>query len=390
MSPGIFRSGGGGSSSAALPNVNDSTKKKLAMFGAANTEETDKTTYKHNSHPFLQPDRIKDRDGRKKTDPDYCPRTLYVPDQFLKEQTPAQRQWWELKSQYYDVILFFKMGKFYELFHMDADVGVAELNLIYMRGEVAHAGFPEVAYGRYSGTLVEKGYKVARIEQTETPATMEERVKNMKSRPTKFDKVVAREVCQLSTKGTRVNNYLDSTNFEGEPRYLFALYENDQNQNSFGVAFVDTTIGVFHLGQFKDDKNLSRLRTLTAHYPPVELLYEKAGLSASTLSFINSSLSSVRKEGLKKGSEFWEPDKTLNALVEREYFTSAGEEFSWPEAMHGFLDNPDSKVAHAGASGDLVIRALGALIWYLGTGKVLICRVYCKKKKIHTYSELIL
>ena len=46
-----------------------------------------------------------------------------------------------------------------------------------IQGDVAHAGFPEVAYGRYAATLVEKGYKVARIEQTETPAGMEERIK---------------------------------------------------------------------------------------------------------------------------------------------------------------------------------------------------------------------
>ena len=72
------------------------------------------------------------------------------------------------------------MGKFYELFHMDADIGVSVLNLVYMRGETAHAGFPEVAYSRYATTLVEKGYKVARIEQTETPLMMEERVKNSK------------------------------------------------------------------------------------------------------------------------------------------------------------------------------------------------------------------
>ena len=41
-------------------------------------------------------------------------------------------------------ILFFKMGKFYELYNMDADIGVSELNLVYMKGEQAHAGFPEV------------------------------------------------------------------------------------------------------------------------------------------------------------------------------------------------------------------------------------------------------
>ncbi len=49
------------------------------------------------------------------------------------------------------------MGKFYELFHMDADVGVKELDLIYMKGTKAHSGFPEVAYGKFSSILVTKG-----------------------------------------------------------------------------------------------------------------------------------------------------------------------------------------------------------------------------------------
>ena len=38
----------------------------------------------------------------------------------------------------------FQVGKFYELFHMDADVGMSELDLIYMKGTKAHSGFPEV------------------------------------------------------------------------------------------------------------------------------------------------------------------------------------------------------------------------------------------------------
>ena len=102
-------------------------------------------------------------------------------------------------------------------------------------GETAHAGFPEVAYARYAATLVEKGYKVARIEQTETPAMMEERVKKM-TKPSKFDKVVEREVCQVMTKGTRVNTFLDSHNYEGEPSYLLAVIEKPGPM--FGVTFI--------------------------------------------------------------------------------------------------------------------------------------------------------
>ena len=55
---------------------------------------------------------------------------------------------------------------------MDADIGVKELSIdekpmIYMKGKKAHSGFPEVSYGKFSAMLVARGYKVARIEQTE-------------------------------------------------------------------------------------------------------------------------------------------------------------------------------------------------------------------------------
>lgn len=87
----------------------------------------------HNNLDFLKPDRIRDINKRKSDDPDYDPRTLYVPENFLKDLTPAMRQWWELKSQHMDSVLFFKVGKFYELYHMDAVVGVMHLGFSYMK-----------------------------------------------------------------------------------------------------------------------------------------------------------------------------------------------------------------------------------------------------------------
>ena len=63
---------------------------------------------------------------------------------------------------------------------MDAVIGVQECGLAYMKGDYAHSGFPEIAYSRYAQSLVQKGYKVARVEQTETPSMMEERVKRCK------------------------------------------------------------------------------------------------------------------------------------------------------------------------------------------------------------------
>jgi len=349
-----------------LPAVCDSTKKKLAMFGSSTAEGDDEgRVYSYSKFSFLKPENIKDADGNKMDHPDYNPRTLYVPPSHIKDQTPGQRQWWALKAHNFDVVLFFKMGKFYELYHMDAEIGVNELNLLMMKGDVAHAGFPEIAYGRYAATLLEKGYKVARIEQTETPAMMEERCERT-GKKTKFDKVVAREICQVSTKGTRVNNYLDQDNFEGEPSYLLALVEKVwQGKHMFGVAFVDTTIGVFHMGQFEDDRNLSRLRTLTAHFPPVEILTERGQLSQDVQTFLSCGLASVRKEGLRSGTEFWESGKTLQVLAEGDYFKAEDGKFSWPGVIAKFQDNSDSLGLTAGEGGELAVRSLGAVTWYL-------------------------
>lgn len=71
------------------------------------------------------------------------------------------RQWWVLKSTSFDCVLFFKVGKFYELYHMDADIGVKELGFSYMRGAFAHSGFPEQSYDRMATSLVARGYKVS-------------------------------------------------------------------------------------------------------------------------------------------------------------------------------------------------------------------------------------
>eukprot|EP00977_Amphora_coffeiformis_P005098 scaffold1071_cov166-Amphora_coffeaeformis.AAC.6 len=81
----------------------------------------------HNHLNFLR--NPVDAAGRPPTHADYDPRTLRVVEAdwkriMQKPMTDAVLQWWELKSQYFDTVLLFKTGKFYEMFHMDADVGV--------------------------------------------------------------------------------------------------------------------------------------------------------------------------------------------------------------------------------------------------------------------------
>ncbi|PNF27299.1 DNA mismatch repair protein Msh6 [Cryptotermes secundus] len=351
--------------------VKDGTKAKLALFSSKENTEAKQTeagsteAWPHLKLDFLKPNKIRDAKRRTPADPDYDPKTLYVPEEFKRNLTPALRQWWEMKSQHFDCILFFKVGKFYELFHMDAVTGVTELGLQYMRGDNAHSGFPEIAYGRFASSLIEKGYKVARIEQTETPEMMGERCKGM-GKVTKFDKVVKREICQITAKGTRVFSVIDGDASSAENSYLFAVTEKSAGDSvSYGICFIDTSIGVFHLGQFVDDRHCSRLRTLVAHHPPVQVLYEKRALSEKTLQLLNSSLASVLKESLAPETEFWSAHKTLTTLAEGGYFSSESSGVNWPEGLKKFLNEADTLGLTAHDNYELAVRALGACTWYL-------------------------
>lgn len=133
-------------------------------------------------------------------------------------------------------------------------------------------------------SLVEQGFKVARIEQTETPEMMADRTRGKKL--SKFDKVIRREICQITTKGTYVydTQLVDSKTSHS---YMLAVTEKvslkfdalnldyvemfqylDHGCYRFGVCFVDTSIGIFHMAEFDDDNTCSRLLALFSECPP--------------------------------------------------------------------------------------------------------------------------
>lgn len=249
-------------------------------------------THIHNHLKFFTSNR-KDIYGHPVGHPNYSPRTLSVDFNELGRLesngkiSPAQQQWWEIKSQYADTVLLFKVGKFYEMFHDDADVGVKVLGFVYMKGIAAHAGFPESAYGTMVSRLVEAGCKVARVEQTETPNDMQERKKAM-GKGQKKPTVVSREVCSVVTKGTRTFCYLEDVSLleKGEvstgPLVVIKeiLVDSSGVEDSevgtravceYGVTVVDAMTGVVTLGQFADDVLRSRMQTLLASFSPSEV-----------------------------------------------------------------------------------------------------------------------
>ena len=125
------------------------------------------------------PPKLKDQNGNLFDSPKYDPTTLLLPKTFPKsfpstdgsqhKISPGQQQWWQFKATHFDAILLFKMGKFYEMYEMDAHVGVKELGLIYMKGEQPHAGFPEKNYQKNAETLARNGHKVVRLSKRKRP-----------------------------------------------------------------------------------------------------------------------------------------------------------------------------------------------------------------------------
>uniref|UniRef100_UPI00398F65F0 DNA mismatch repair protein Msh6 n=1 Tax=Pristiophorus japonicus TaxID=55135 RepID=UPI00398F65F0 len=359
------------------------TKSRLSAFSAPETFECQSNggasssaaptvTWDHEKLEWLKPGKRKDAKRRKEADPDYDHSSLYVPDDFQYKCTPGMRKWWELKSQMFDTVIFYKVGKFYELYHMDAVIAVNELGLMFMKGSWAHSGFPEIAFGRFSDVLVQKGYKAARVEQTETPDMMEARCKSL-VHPTKFDRVVRREVCRIITKGTQTYSVLDGNPSESCNKYLLCVKEKvnadlSGQYRSYGVCFVDTSVGKFYTGQFQDDRHCSRFRTLVAHYTPVQVLFERGNPSLETRKVLKGCLVSAMQEGLQSGSQFWDASKTLKVLAEEGYFNETKPEepgVPLPPVIQGMVSEADPLGLTPSEGHELALSALGACVFYL-------------------------
>lgn len=189
---------------------------------------------------------------------------------------------------------------------MDADIGVQVCGLCYMKGHCAHAGFPEISYGAMADKLVRAGYKVARVEQTETPEQLAIRKKSCR-RGTPAPKVVNREVCSILTLGTRTFCYLDDescllgdengvgasavgpllsireicfTDEKMRDDHSLSQYHMKEGNDAtdlvkpafeYGITLIDAVRGSVTIGQFADDVLRSRLVTLLASFSPSEV-----------------------------------------------------------------------------------------------------------------------
>ncbi len=156
--------------------------------------------------------------------------------------TPMMQQYLQIKKDYSDYIVFFRLGDFYEMFFQDALTASKELEIV-LTGRDAGApervpmcGVPYHAANLYLEKLVEKGYKVAIVEQVEDP-------KEAKG-------IVRREVIKLVTPGTLIE---DGTIDQKDNNYIVAITEL---KSGYILAFSDLTTGENYLERVPNDINI--------------------------------------------------------------------------------------------------------------------------------------
>jgi DNA mismatch repair protein MutS len=174
-----------------------------------------------------------------------------------RDLTPVRKQYLEIKRQYPEAILFFRLGDFYETFDADAEIAARELEIVLTSRNIAKgarvpmAGIPHHAAENYLSRLIAKGYHVAICEQMgETPVRG----------------LFPREVVRVITPGTVVEPGL----LPGEENnYLAAVV---MEPGGAGVAYADVSTGEFAAMQLEAEDPAAALRHELARLRPAEVL----------------------------------------------------------------------------------------------------------------------
>ncbi|XP_021903258.1 DNA mismatch repair protein MSH7 isoform X2 [Carica papaya] len=296
---------------------------------------------------WLEPGRVKDASGRRPDDPLYDKRTLYIPPDALKKMSASQRQYWTVKCQYMDVVLFFKVGKFYELYELDAEIGHKELDwkmTISGVGKCRQVGISESGIDDAVQKLVARGYKVGRMEQLETSDQAKARGANS---------VIARKLVHVVTPSTTTDSSIGP-----DAVHLLSIKEvkNELDNGSvvYGFAFVDCAALRIWVGSIEDDASCAALGALLMQVSPKEVIYEGRGLSKEAQKALKKySLTGSTAAQLTSSLpvDFVDASEVRNMIQMKGFFK--GTSNLWHCALNG--------VTHE----DLALCALGGLVDHL-------------------------
>lgn len=314
------------------------------------------TTEPDQRYPWLAA--ITDADRNPPGHPDYDPRTVYIPPLAWAKFSPFEKQYWEIKQNLWDTIVFFKKGKFYELYENDATTGHQLFDLkLTDRVNMRMVGVPEMSLDHWANQFVAKGYKIARVDQQESALGKEMRERDGK-KPGKEDKIIRRELACVLTSGTLVDGAMLQDDMS---TFCVSIKESERDGlPAFGISFVDTATGQFFLSEFVDDVDMTKFETFVAQTRPQEIILEKSCVSVGVLRVLKNSTGPMTLWNyLKPGKEFWTADITCREIDACKYFVSdEGGTEAWPSALREAKDK------------DLLMSSFGALVQYLRTLKI--------------------
>ncbi len=242
--------------------------------------------------------------------------------------SPMMQQYMDIKANYQDCILFFRLGDFYEMFFDDAKTASRELELTLtgkqcgMEERAPMCGVPFHSADTYIARLVDRGYKVAICEQTEDPAAVKG--------------IVKREVVQIVTPGTVVSSSMLK---EKENNYIASVYADDY---SVGLSYCDVSTGEICLTEIKGIGIKENL------------LNELVKIDAREIILNNETYDAVDAEDMKPVTEA--------------YFNILGEEYYTPSVIRDTIKRQFNITALLGIGveeGTASEAALGSLLMYL-------------------------
>ncbi|EPX73720.1 MutS protein [Schizosaccharomyces octosporus yFS286] len=341
--------------SADLPSPRSASPSKTTASGIINREEKRRLRMeafkKDNSDRYEWLLDVRDADKNRPGDPNYDPRTLYIPPSAWSSFKPFEKQFWEIKKNLMDTVVFFQKGKFYELYENDAAIGHQIFSLkLTDRVNMKMVGIPEASFDYWASQFVAKGFRIARVDQLETALGKEMKDRQ---RTQKEEKVVQRGLTQVLTSGTLVDEAMLTSDLS---TYCMAIKENirfDSDEPSFGICFIDTSTGGFQLCEFTDDIHRTKLDTLLTQTRPRELILEKSEVSQKSMKVIKYCVSSAAIWNfIKPSTEFWDKERVIREIISANYFE------------HG-LEGTPKVLSRVLETKELASSAFGALVWYL-------------------------
>ncbi|KAK8440008.1 DNA mismatch repair protein msh6 [Candidozyma auris] len=298
---------------------------------------------------------IRDAEKRPVDDPNYDSRTLYIPSSAWAKFTAFEKQYWEIKSKMWDTVVFFKKGKFYELYENDAMIANTQFDLKIAGGGRANmklAGIPEMSFEYWAKEFISNGYKVAKVDQKESLLA-----KEMRGGGTKEEKIIKRELTGILTGGTLTDLDMISDDMA---TYCLSIKESttEDGEKIFGACFVDTATSEVNLIELKDDEECSRLDTLITQIKPKEILCEKNNLCSAAIKIIkfNAHNSHQIWNHLNPFSEFWDYDTTAESLAKGKYYEAQDlDDYSnYPQVLLEYKDKHH-----------VAFNAFGGMLYYL-------------------------